>query len=192
MSGARKEAVRALCPDCGAEIWTTSTRGRTRCVACRRERQREWRKAYIERQKRDNPDEFRSRYNVNRNRWRATHREQDRESAKRRHERRMADPQKRESYLLYHKAYYQAHKADIAHAAKLRRQAKKGIVAAIMARKAARGELLECPRLHVKATSLPCGRRLECFGTVRCEKCPPSAARPSVKKLPWEACAVGW
>ena len=58
--------------------------------------------------------------------------------------------------------------------------------------KAMTGRLQECPRLHVRATSLPCGRRPECFGKIRCDKCPAGAAPPSGLDNPWAVNVVGW
>ena len=79
------------------------------------------------------------------------------------------------------RALYRAHK-----------EAKKGTASGIMALLAQKRQLQECPRLHVRATSLPCGRRPECFGKIRCDKCPAGAAPPSGLDNPWAENVVGW
>lgn len=71
----------------------------------------------------------------------------------------------------------------------LRKRACRGDNEARMRLLALNGELRECPRLHVRARELPCGRRPECFGAVRCGCCPAQARPP---RMDFGSTAGGW
>lgn len=192
MPGRRKEPVPVICVKCGTHFTTFAWRTKgLYCSSCQRERKRDNRRAYVTRQKEHNSAEFRRRYNMRRNRWRANHKEQNQASARRRFLANMEDTERRAAYLAYHRAYYWAHREEKNHLARLRYRARQGVAAAIMEVRARHGELEECPRLHVRSASLPCGKRPECFGKVRCEKCPADASPPSHMDAPWAVSARG-
>ena len=197
--------VVARCPDCGAEISVpVNVVGRARCGACRAERARADKRAYAARrkaadaegyrraqaaaqrasyarQKAADPAGFLARKREKSYRYREANPERWRELTRAAHVRRMADPEAHARMLERKRALYRAHK-----------EAKKGTASGIMALLAQKRRLQECPRLHVRATSLPCGRRPECFGKIRCDKCPAGAAPPSGLDNPWAVNVVGW
>jgi len=59
---------------------------------------------------------------------------------------------------------------------------------AIMALMEKRGELMECPRMRIKAASLPCGQREECFGgKIPCPHLPKGATMKTGREMWREA-----
>ena len=179
--------VMARCPDCGAEISVpVNVVGRARCGACRAARARADKRAYAARrkvadaegyrraqaaaqrasyarQKAADPAGFLARKRERNSRYREANPERWRELKRAAHVRRMADPEAHARMLERKRALYRQKR-----------------------------QLQECPRLHVRATSLPCGRRPECFGKIRCDKCPAGSAPPSGLDNPWAENVVGW
>ena len=129
------------------------------------------------------------------NKYRAEHKEKTAQyRAKYRTEQREKYEASRKRYYAVHEQkireyqakYYQKNREKLIQGQRLRRLARKGVASAIMELKGRRGELLECPRMRMKATSLPCGKREECFGAVRCGSCPAGAEPPSgLLDKPW-------
>lgn len=189
--GARKEPVHVTCPDCGIDVWTLSTKLPARCPECRAAHQAALRRArdrrYVDAH-RDDPA-WRAAREANCRKWRQANPEKARKSVsewRKRNTERIRE--KMRQYRDEHRDEFRAYAAkwrdenrDKCRAENrrqyLRRKAEKmkrsgcggGHVMDVMARA---GMLRECPRLHLKASSLPCGKREECFGKVRCENLP--------------------
>lgn len=201
----RKTPVLCVCGECGQsfEAWAAVPE---RCPLCRaahetamrRARQKRYYAAHKDRPEFKNqknaasrlwrekhPDEAKASFA----RYRAAHPEECRQSAK---AWRQAHPEQCREYGRKWRAEHpeecrQANKMQFAkrRAARLGREGRDG--SAVM-RVLARGGLLqECPRLHVKARELPCGQRAECFGKVRCGKCPDEAMPPRMDFGPMAA-----
>lgn len=161
--------------ECGT-TYTPTSGTQKRCPECRKKHDAEYSRTYVRQ---------------NRKRWHI-----DPDKAKERNRRyRMRHPEK---VCEFNRAYRAAHPEKEREATRRRREKQRLELLAAHDPAAAfrlldlQGQIQECPRLHVRASSLPCGQRAECFGKVRCEKCPDEAMPPSGKDSSWAISAVGW
>ncbi len=156
------------------------------CPACRRKRREETKAAYLDRVR--GTEEYRARSRESsRRQW-----EKDPEKARRRcreshRRRREARP---EEVRAYNRACYARNREAVKKRNRLAYHARKGDAGVAMRLLEMLGKMRECPRLHVRAASLPCGQRLECFGKIRCAHCPNEAKPPRVMEL--GPMAAGW
>ena len=193
---ARKEPILMHCPDCGVEVWTRAATRIVRCPECRKARDLARAKQYYhdrrndpERMKllaertrkyrRENPEKVRQ----SQKEWRKKNADRVHEAWKAYYAAHAQELRERSSGKW--RKYYSTHREAVLERLRLARRARKGVVSAIMELKGRRGELMECPRLHIKTSALPCGKREECFGARRCEKCPPNATPPTLWDKPW-------
>ena len=198
MHGRRNNPVTYVCTVCGAECETWCCRIPLYCPACLEKR----RKASAQKYDTKHREERNARQRILRKRNPDYARRNHERYLKLRD-----DPIFREKQREYQRRYYQDHKErlqvkariyhashreerlhrmreyDYEHAERistlrlLRRKAKKNSSAA-MTHIAMTGKLRECPRMKIRAMSLPCGLREECFGSPPCPNCPKGAIQP--------------
>ena len=188
MKGRRKEPVPYQCVLCGAACESWSCNLPIYCPDCLQKRRKEAARKYAK--------EHQAEHNA---RQRIT-RKLLPNYAEKNHAhylKQKADPKFQEYRREYQRKYYQAHAEKLKARAKayhqanrekllprmqetsrLRRLAKKNDTNATVKLLDMQNKLQECSRLHMRAMRLPCGQREECFGTLRCPKCPASATPP--------------
>lgn len=159
------------CSDCGRTILSAQT-GRALCPECKAKARRAayWRYNHSEKGRANSRRSSKA--------WRERYPERAKESRRKNYwshveERRAAS-----------RAYYAAHIEFERLRGRLGSRARRGDRKAAFELGRLTGRMKTCPRLHVTASSLPCGQRMECWGGKPCEHCA-GMKRPKIEINDW-------